>query len=300
MTVLATGLTGFIGNWVLQEYLSSHQPEEIIALSSSVVKGLQTIPAHGYSFGEGYLLSNGCESVETVIHMGSFIPKSSSESDDVSCASSNIASTVALLAACNELPQLRRFVYISTVDVYGLLNGVISEDSHAEPFTLYGWSKLYCEKAVEAFCRQRDIYCIILRLGHVYGPGEEVYRKVMPIMIRRAIAGKPLQIVGDGSATRSFVYVGDVASSILAATTLDANCLVNVAGDEPIAISKLASMINECTGNSSGIEYVENNNLKRDCTFDCKKLRSTLLPNATPFADGLRIEIEYMKEKATV
>ena len=54
-----------------------------------------------------------------------------------------------------------------------------------------------------------------LRIGHVYGPGEEEYKKVIPITIKKILDNKPLQLWGDGSDLRSFIFIDDVVNSIV-------------------------------------------------------------------------------------
>ena len=70
MKVLATGLTGFVGKNVLRKLVSDQRDIEVIALSSGDIPSIRTIPSQGYDFGEGYLIDNGCQDVEIVLHLG--------------------------------------------------------------------------------------------------------------------------------------------------------------------------------------------------------------------------------------
>ena len=139
--------------------------------------------------------------------------------------------------------NLRKIIFISSLDVYGNTGESISEATPCTPESLYGLSKLYCEKMIEASCIDRNITYHILRLGHVYGPGEESYRKVIPVMIENAIKGLPISIYGNRETKRSFIYVKDVAKMITSAISLPESCIVNLVGSEPITLYKLAKNI---------------------------------------------------------
>ena len=294
MKVLMTGASGFIGGKVAHALLEAGH--EVVALSSREIPGVRTIDACGYSFGPDYLVTNGGEGAEVLLHLGAFIPKAGSEANDIGRTTGNITSTRALLAS--GMSSLRGIVYASSIDVYGNYAGVIDEDAPTVPTTLYGWSKLYCEKMVQQFAVESNITSVILRIGHVYGEGEEVYRKVMPVMIRDALAGKPITIYGDGNAVRCFIYIDDVVSSILAAVNLEGSCVVNVASDEQITINQLAEKVNKVAGTAVGVRHIEATAPNRDCIFDNSRLREKLHPSFVPFDEGLAREIDYMRGKA--
>ena len=159
-------------------------------------------------------------------------------------------------------------MFASTVDVYGIPSCIITEESDASPDTLYGWSKLFCEKIIEQLCIQRGLSCAILSLGHIDGEGEEIYRKVMPAMIESAIAGRSLTIIGDADAKRSFIHVGDVARAIGNAVRGESDYLVNIVGEEPVTVGELASMVNKNAGNEAGVSHTESVAPRRDFVFD--------------------------------
>ena len=293
MKLLMTGATGFIGSRVLEKIISLYGADSVAALSSGTVPGVRTIPANGYSFGMDYLENNGCRDVDTVLHLGAFIPKSAADANNAERTDENIANTRALLAA--SLPELKHFVYISTADVYSASAGTITEESPTEPETLYGLSKLKCEELVSRHCTEKNIDCTILRLGHVYGEGEEKYKKVMPVMIKNAINGKNLCIYGTGQAGRTYIYIDDAVSAIVNALSLNGQCVINIAGDEVITVAQLAEKIARLAENRVHIEYVSSQATERSYIYDNSKMKAMLLRGLTPFDEGLRREYEHMK-----
>ena len=188
MKILITGATGFIGNNVLKKIVVKYSPEKVIALSSQNIAGIKTIPSKGYDFDKNYLKENGCYDVEVLMHIGSFTPKSLAHVDNMEETTMNIVNTQNLLKS--DLPFLKKIVFISTIDVYAHISEPLTELTDTNPSGLYGWSKLYCEQLVLKHCIKNHLDYEILRLGHVYGEGEEKYQKAMPIMIKRAIEGK--------------------------------------------------------------------------------------------------------------
>lgn len=290
MKILMTGASGFIGKNVLKKLLPNN---DIVALTSQYIDGVNCIPSLNYSFDDGYLRGHGCEHVEVLLHVGAFIPKSSQEADDLELTTENIINTKKLLQS--DLPGLKKIVLISTLDVYEYCKGVLSELTPAIPSTLYGWSKLYCEQLIKKYCEEKGLDCIILRLGHVYGEGEEKYRKVMPVMIKNAICGNDLVIYGDGEAIRSFIYIDDVALAITNSLKLKGFNIINIVGDEKTSINELAELIRSFSENNIAIVHNDNHQPNVDFVFDNSKLKQYLLQDLTLLKDGLRKEYNYMK-----
>ena len=123
-----------------------------------------------------------------------------------------MSSTAKLLTS--NLPNIKNFVFFSTVDVYGY-NSLISEETNLSPSSLYGHSKLYCEQMISSWAAQKKICHQILRIGHVYGEGEEKYKKIIPVTMQRLLSNIPLQMYGDGSEIRSFIYIQDVVNAVI-------------------------------------------------------------------------------------
>ena len=241
------------------------------------------------------MLENGCEDIEVLLHLGAWIPKTSASSNNLEKSYSNIANTRTLLNA--KLPALRQIIYCSTIDVYENTDNKIDEKTITVPSTMYGWSKLYCEKMIQTFCEERAITFQILRIGHVYGEGEEKYRKVMPVMIENAIKRNGITIYGNGEPIRTFIYIEDVAKAIANALTLRKSDIINLVGNEAITINELAKEIQNNCGNNININHISTDRPNRNCIFDNSKLMNTLLQTLTPFEIGLKREIEYMKEQ---
>ncbi len=294
MSILVTGVTGFVGRYVLQQLRQKYQEDKLLVLSSGKIKGVKNIASNNYEFDNEYLLNNGCQNVEIIIHIGAWTPKSGKDVDKIKETTSNIVNTQRLLMS--NFPALKKVIYCSTLDIYNNTQDIISEDTITIPKSMYAWSKLYCEKLLINLAKEKNIIYEILRLGHVYGEGEEKYQKVLPTMIRKAIKGENLIIYGDGEAIRTFIYIDDVAKAIIKSIDLETSNVINVVGKEPITVNQLAKMIISNCDNSVQIEYVPTAEKNKDYLFDNRRMEKYLLNKFTPFEVGLQREIQYMKE----
>ncbi|SDJ26064.1 UDP-glucose 4-epimerase [Lachnospiraceae bacterium G41] len=296
MSILITGTSGFVGKRVIEQMRIHYRSEDIITFSSSSIDGIKNIDSKNYEIDSDYLVNSGCEEVETLVHIGAFTPKSGSETNDINKSSSNIENTKRLLEALSQIKSLKRVVYLSTLDVYEPTDEIISEKTPVGPQTMYGWSKLYCEEMVKTFANQNNLLFCILRLGHVYGEGEEKYRKVMPVMIKSALKNEGISIYGDGEALRSFIYIEDVAKAVVNSLMLPSSDVINIVGNEATSINDLAEKIIALSGNDIKIEHIPSNGANRNYIFDNSKLLSTLLDSLTPLETGLKREMEYLKK----
>lgn len=289
--ILLTGATGFVGRHLLDGLLLKYGPGEIVAYTRSPIAGVKCICHNGYEAESFDFLAMGLGDIETILHAGAFIPKNNTESDNQVLADLNVFVTNCLLKA--RLPNLKRFVYLSTVDVYAP-GVVIDESSPLGSMNPYSRSKLLGEELVKEWAKMQGNIGQVLRLGHVYGPGEEKFRKIIPETMRRIINGQPLCVFGTGKQRRSFIYVKDASRAILAALDLERNIEpINIAGCYSISMDELIKLITEISDTKPIVEIVPSSD-ERDLVFDTSKMRKYLLANEIPLHDGLKMEWDYM------
>lgn len=294
--ILITGTSGFIGSRLLEAAIDVFGKNQVVAFSSKANKDIDCnyILHNNYIFDKNIFIDQGYEDIHTIIHAGAFTPKASCEADDIHKSTSNVVNTYHLISAV--LPNLKRFIYLSTIDIYGV-DTPISELSPISPISLYGESKFYCEKMVTSWARSNNVSCLILRIGHVYGPGEEVYKKLIPTIIRQIIDKKPLTLYGDGQDLRSFIFISDVVNSIINSVEVNSEYeIINVVGDQEISIKSLIGKIIKISGKDVEVKNISINTKPRHLTFDNSKLKKVLYSPIISLDEGLKIEWEYFNQ----
>jgi len=294
MKILLTGASGFIGGHVLTALTSKFGKDSVVALTSTEIPDVKCLV---YQSTENFNLHKNCfDEITHIIHAGAFTPKNNSQSDNIDSSFGNIQYMKVLLSY--DFRKIVRFINISSLDVYASTDTMLSEDSNVDPISLYGSSKLYCEKMAKAFAKHKEVNFINLRIGHVYGPGEEKYKKVVPIAINNILENKPLELWGKGDDLRSFIYIKDVVDSIVNSLECTIQNLdINIVSGKAISIHDLLYKIINISGEIVQVNRIESNHTRRDLIFDNSLLLSTLLSKETDLEEGLKEEYAYMKAK---
>lgn len=122
----------------------------------------------------------------------------------------NVVATIKLhdrLRTCN---FLKKYVHISTPEVYGTCEGVVTENTNYNPSTPYAVSRAATDMSLMSFQKAYNFPVVFTRAANVYGPGQQLYR-IIPRTILFFLIGKKLQLHGGGASIRSFIHIRDVA-----------------------------------------------------------------------------------------
>jgi UDP-glucose 4-epimerase len=156
---------------------------------------------------------------------------------------------------------VRRIVAASSASVYGLAEEFPTTESH-HPYandTLYGAAKTFNEGLLRSFHSMRGLDYVVLRYFNVYGPRMDihgVYTEVLVRWMERITEGHSPLILGDGSQTMDFVYIGDVArANLLAATAPVSDEVFNVASGTETSLLELARMLIEVMDADLPVEH---------------------------------------------
>lgn len=295
--ILITGATGFIGTALL-EYIQEIDVvfhEKLLILSSS--REYTDIETLKLSLDDTIALKRVSNyDIETVFHIGAFIPKMVSEANRVDDCNRNIFFTANVL---NALPEsVQKIIFISTIDIYQPTLGIIDEMTPTVPTTLYGASKLYSEKLVEAWSEQHGKICQVLRLGHIYGRGEAAYKKLIPEFIRQLLDDKMPVIYTDGQEKRSYLHVRDCVRAIWQAQNLEKyQGPINVVSKNAYPVLEIARKLQEISRKKIKIEILGKESVTKDFIFDNTKMKELLIDETVSLDQGLADEYEYFKSK---
>lgn len=293
MKMIITGTSGFIGSHLLQASRVIYG-QDVTSFSSQPTKVSQIVYRDAPGFGLNPEELALVEGAEVLIHAGAFTPKFGADANQVEGCNGNISFTEKLLAL--PFTNLKKIVFLSTLDVYANFHGLISETTPTAPDTLYGLSKLYCERMVALYAAKRGLINQVLRIGHVYGPGEEKYSKVIPRAIQLIVSGKDVELWGEGTELRSFIYIQDVVTSIINAIELkEQPGVINIVSGNTISIRDLMEKLIKIGGRNTTIVKREIFDIPRDRVFDNAKIKYYLLPEEVDFKIGLQAEFEHIK-----
>lgn len=154
------------------------------------------------------------EKIDTILHFAAQTHVDNSFGNSFEFTHSNIYGTHVLLESAKVCETLKRFVHVSTDEVYGegedFDTDPMSEEHVLEPTNPYAATKAGAEFLVKSYFRSFKLPCLITRGNNVYGP-HQFPEKLIPKFTNQLMKGMKLTLHGDGSNTRNFLYVTDVA-----------------------------------------------------------------------------------------
>jgi UDP-glucose 4-epimerase len=148
---------------------------------------------------------------------------------------------------------VKRFVFTSSIAVYGAEQTPMSEDMIPRPEDPYGISKYAVELDLAAAHEMFGLDYTIFRPHNVYGERQNIsdpYRNVIGIFMSRVLEAEPMPVFGDGLQTRAFSHIDDVAPLVARAPMVEAsrNEVINVGADRPYTIMELADQVARAFG----------------------------------------------------
>ena len=124
----------------------------------------------------------------------------------------NTVSTIKLHDELRKCDFLKRYVHVSTPEVYGSCSGFVKEDFPFNPSTPYAVSRAAADMSLRTFRAAYNFPVVTTRAANVYGPGQQLYR-IIPRTILFIMLGRKLQLHGGGVSTRSFIHMRDVSDA---------------------------------------------------------------------------------------
>jgi UDP-glucose 4-epimerase len=248
MRVLVTGGAGFIGSHVVDHLLKAGIAPRIFDVRPSAHHGPREADAVLGDLLDRNALQKAMHGCDAVVHLAA-----AADVDDVArrpteAEAVNARGTLNVLEAARGA-GVTRIVYASTIWVYGSATGPVDEDHAVElPDHLYTATKLAGEMYCRSYAALYGLECTVLRFGIPYGPRARP-AGVIPIFVRRALAGEPLTIAGEGLQSRRFVYVEDLAEGVLRGLAPQAiGRVYNLVGEESVTVRGIADAVRDLVG----------------------------------------------------
>jgi UDP-glucose 4-epimerase len=241
-----TGGAGFIGSHVVDALLAAGHHPRIVDLRRSEHHAPGSVEEVRSDLGNFKALERAMRGCDAVIHLAAAADVGEVAENPLESERRNTHCTLRVLEAARRA-QVRRVVYASTIWVYSDVPADrVDEDTPlVPPAHLYTATKL----AGELYCRAyQELYGLeytVLRFGIPYGPRARP-AAVIPQFVQKALEGTPLTIAGDGSQSRAFVYVEDLADGVVRALApVAANRTYNLAADHEVTIAEIADAVCE-------------------------------------------------------
>lgn len=307
--VLVTGGAGFIGSHLV-DYLVANECR--VTVLDNFVNGRRENLAEAVATGrveivEGDIVdADTCQRVvprhDVVFHLACLGVRASLH-DPLSNHQVNALGSLNLLAAARTA-SIRRFVYISTSEVYGkALTFPLTEQATTWPTTVYGGSKLAGEHYAAAYHECYGLPVVRVRPFNNYGPRahfEGDSGEVIPRFMLRALAGQPPIVFGDGSHTRDFLFVKDCAEALATIAETDAlvGHVVNLGYGEETRIGDLGRLVLEATGRTDlkvAFEPERPGDVPRLWVDPAKLRAATGWRPRTTLAEGLRTTLGHYR-----
>ena len=306
--ILITGGAGFIGSHTADALLARGTQVRVLDNFSS---GQRTnLPTAALASGQLCVMQGdvrdadavdaAVQGMDAVLHLAAQVSVLRSVAEPVVSAGHNITGFLYVADAVRR-HKVPRLVYASSAAVYGVPTHLpLSEEAATQPLSPYGLEKLVNDHYAELFRTLYNVSSVGMRYFNVYGPRQDPkspYAGVISKFADGLEGARPLRVFGDGSQTRDFIYVGDVARANALALQSDVTGVLNVGTGTSVTLLDLIDAMKEAFGKPAEVRHEPpaTGDIAHSATNPAR-LRQTLgWQPATTFVQGLRALAESLR-----
>jgi len=306
-TVVAiTGGAGFIGSHLTEFWLEKGAEVRIIdnfrTGKRENIKFFSDAILYEGDIRDKSFVDKALEGVDYVHNLAAMISVPESIENPYECEEINIIGLLNLLEACVK-HKVKKIIHSSSAAIYGdSPESPKIIDFAPNPKSPYGITKLCGEYYLNSYYFNKGLQGISLRYFNVFGPRQDPnsqYAAAIPIFVSKALKNEDITIYGDGTQTRDFIYVKDVArANYLSAVSNIPNGIFNVARGNSISIYELAKLIIQETNSRSKIIFAPERvgDIKHSLADIEKKKKKLNFNPEFNLIDGLKITIKYFRD----
>ncbi len=261
---LVLGGAGFLGSHLTEALLARGRKVRVFDRLHADLANLEGLAGdwefRGGDFVNESDLASALAGARTVYHLVSTTLPATSSANPGYDVETNLVATLRLLERAPG-EGVERVVFISSGGtVYGRPQSLpITEDHPTEPQVSYGVVKLAIEKYLKLYHRIHGLGYAILRLSNPYGPRQDPagIQGAASVFLGRVHEGRPIEIWGDGSVVRDYLYVADAVEAMIAAgERAPAEGTYNVGSGRGVNLNELVEAIREVTGRPAPVTYL--------------------------------------------
>ena len=309
VNVLVTGGAGFIGSNYVSHALKTKPDWQITTLDKLTyagrlenLRGVMDSPRHRFVRGDVADPSVSAPLVvdsDIVIHFAAETHVDRSIHDAGEFIRTDVYGTFVLLEASRSAPRLRRFLQISTDEVYGSIStGSSTESDELRPRNPYAASKAGAERLAFSYWATYGVPVIISRSSNTYGP-QQFPEKLIPLFISNALDNQPLPLYGDGGQVRDWLHVTDHCRAIdLLIKQGQLGEAYNVGGGNEITNTTVTQQILQLLGRSSSLIMHVPGRPGHDRRYhlDTRKIKTLGWTPRVVFDSGLSSVVEWYRD----
>jgi UDP-glucose 4-epimerase len=257
MRLLVTGGAGFIGSHLVDRLMRDGENVRVIDnLSSGSMNNISPWVGNPFfEFINGDLLDSktlnqALFGVESVFHFAANPEVRSSKASPEDHFKQNIEATFNLLEEARHLDVMKTLCFASTSTVYGEANTIPTSEDYGpmKPISLYGASKLACESLISAYSNMYGFKSIIYRLANVVGPRSN-HGVIWDFVGKLKANPIELEVLGDGSQSKSYLYVSDCVDGILKGmSSKEKVSIFNLGSKDRCSVLEIAEEVKKATG----------------------------------------------------
>jgi len=270
LNVLVLGGNGFIGSHIVDQLIVAGHKVRVFDRSVEMYRApLPGVDYHLGNFDDPFQVAEALQDIDVVCHLISTTVPSTSNLDPIADIQSNLVCTVRLLEQMRQ-KNIQRFVYLSSGGtIYGNTNTVPIPEDHSEyPICSYGIIKLTIEKYLHMHQQLYQLKPIILRASNPYGPrqGHLGVQGLIATFLKKGLNNEALDVWGDGTVVRDYIYVGDLAKLILNAIEKDTVGIFNAGSGTGKTVINIVDILTKALDRPITVNYKSARN------FDVEKI----------------------------
>jgi UDP-glucose 4-epimerase len=304
MSILVTGAAGFIGSHVAEALLA--EGHDVVAMDDLSGGFARNVPG-GARFAEGSVLDTALlqrlfaeNQFEHVFHLAAYAAEGLSHFIRRFNYTNNVVGSMNVINESIKA-RIKCLVFTSSIAVYGPGQTPMREDMTPTPEDPYGIAKYAVEMDLHAAHHMFGLNSIIFRPHNVYGERQHIgdrYRNVIGIFMNQLMRGEPMTLFGDGTQTRAFSYIGDVAALMARSIEIPAayNQTFNIGADEPTTLNELATLVAEAMQLPRNVRHLPARKEVLNAVADHSKVERAFNHRATwKLRDGLQRMADWAK-----